>query len=191
MFDKEKVRNINSARGPDKESHLLYSPNIVLYKPKSRTQIFHDVKQYDTRFNDLIQQIYNENLSLEYLIEKDNQLLQSGYEGEQRAILGGRCMDAVVLQKVGADHLFKVVPQICIPMTVPVKFAILEAKKYHEIRNLFKQLDSFVSSPDKKVYNTEIDELRTKIQERLLILFRDNGSEIKNVIAKVLSVLNV
>lgn len=100
-------------------------------------------------------------------------------------------MDAVVLQQVSSDHLFKVVPQICIPMTVPVKFAILEAKKYHEIRNLFKQLDSFVGSPDKKVYNAEIDDLRAKIQERLLILFRDNGSEIKNVIAKVLSVLNV
>ena len=47
-------------------------------------------------------------------------------------------MDAVVLKSVSSDHLFKVVPQICIPMTVPVKFAILEAKKYHEIRNIFK-----------------------------------------------------
>ena len=77
MYDKDMARNpLNSARGPsDQESPKSALPQVSLYKPKSRTQIYHDVKQYDTRFNDLIQQIYNENLSLDHLIEKDNQLL--------------------------------------------------------------------------------------------------------------------
>jgi hypothetical protein len=62
-------------------------------------------------------------------------------------------MDALELQHISKLSLsegsplsyFKTVPQICIPMTIPVKFVIAQAAKYHSCRNLFKELDQYLN----------------------------------------------
>lgn len=85
------------------------------------------IEDYDQQFNDLIKNIYVENKSVNSLIYEQN-----NFENARQEILGLKCMEALELQHLSQASMknesplsfFKTVPQICIPMTVPVKFVI-------------------------------------------------------------------
>ena len=113
------------------------------------------IEQYDKLFNELIVQVYKQNQNIDELI-----LNQNDWEQARIEILGRRCMDAIELQHLsemsmneGSLSVFKTVPQLCIPMTLPVKFVIAQANKYHACRNLFKELDQYLNIAQKSVFS--------------------------------------
>lgn len=66
-------------------------------------------------------------------------------------------------------------------MTIPVKFAIAEGKRYHQIRNMFKELDQMTSC------NQAQEDLRLRIVDDLMQLFDQNSKSIDQVVMYIIS----
>jgi hypothetical protein len=121
------------------------------------------IELYDKLFNELIVQVYKQNQNIDKMIFDQNNWGQAKTE-----ILGRRCMDALELKHLselskneGQLTHFKTVAQICIPMTLPVKFVIAQSNKYHFCRNLFKELDQYLNIAQKTVFSdNKIESIR-------------------------------
>jgi hypothetical protein len=60
-------------------------------------------------------------------------------------------------------------------MTLPVKFVIAQAKKYHSCRNLFKELDQYLNIAQKSVYSdNKIESIRNQIHGFFSEIFEEN-----------------
>lgn len=80
----------------------------------------------------------------------------------------------------GPLSAFKTVPQLCIPMTLPVKFVIAQANKYHACRNLFKELDQYLNIAQKSVFSdNKIQLIRQQISGFFLGVFEENKASIQ------------
>ena len=75
-------------------------------------------------------------------------------------------------------------PSVIIPMTIPVKFAIAEGKRYHQIRNMFKELDSMTEC------NKAQEDLRVRTVDELMQLFDQNCKSIEQVVMYIISNLS-
>lgn len=74
-----------------------------------------------------------------------------------------------------------IAPCVIIPMTIPVKFAIAEGKRYHKIRNMFKELDQM------NVADAAHEKLRKQTVEDLIELFDQNSKSIEQVVMYIVS----
>lgn len=86
-------------------------------------------------------------------------------------ILGQRAWDHYQLKNVQqmSPFEFSLAPSVIIPMTIPVKFAIAEGKRYHQIRNMFKKLDQMTESDQAQ------EDLRARTVDDLMQLFDQNA----------------
>lgn len=82
-------------------------------------------------------------------------------------VLGHKAWDHYQLKVVQqtCPFEFRMAPSVIIPMTIPVKFAIAEGPRYHQIRNMFKELDSMTTK------SQEQEKLRLRIVKDLMKLF--------------------
>ena len=60
-------------------------------------------------------------------------------------------------------------------MTLPVKFVIGQAQKYHSCRNLFKELDQYLNIAQKSQFSdNKIESIRKQIMGFFLNVFEEN-----------------
>lgn len=82
------------------------------------------LKRFDNRFNHLIKEIYMENKDVFQLLYEANSLkFEATPDSDKPLIIGQRCLVAQQVQRMNTK-LFKVPSQFCIPMTIPISFAI-------------------------------------------------------------------
>lgn len=76
-------------------------------------------------------------------------------------------------------------------MTLPVKFVIAQAKKYHFCRNLFQELDQYLNIAQKSVFSdNKIESIRQKIYGFFLDIFEENQPSLqylRSIIEKTFS----
>ena len=99
--------------------------------------------KYDQWFNDFIKRIYSQNQTID-------QLMINQYPDTSPCldVIGRKCQKQYDLLEISKElKSFKVPDIMCIPMTVPIKFVVQEAKIYHEVRNLFREMDFILEAP--------------------------------------------
>ena len=79
---------------------------------------------------------------------------------------------------------FTLAPSVIIPMTIPVKFAIAEGKRYHQIRGMFKQLDQMTT------YSQDTENLRLKIVSDLEQLIDQNSQSVEQIVMYIITTLS-
>ena len=114
--------------------------------------------------------MYSEPLDIAQMIKTQNEEATLN-----RDIIGYKSADSLHLGFLSKKSgLFSTVDQICIPMTIPIKFVVQEASIYHEIRNLYKQLDMTRESSSR-------EDLRLQILDKLIEIFDQNLSSIQQI----------
>lgn len=71
--------------------------------------------------------------------------IKSNQFGQENLIdnVGTKCFHYFKLKHIQYEEgLFDLPPSVCVPMTVPVHFAIKEAAIYKRIKSIFKQIDN-------------------------------------------------
>ena len=91
-----------------------------------------------------------------------------------RDIIGYKSADSLHLGflSLHSGGIFTCVDQLCIPMTIPIKFVVDHASTYHQVRNLYRKLDETMNIEAR-------EDLRIKIQDKLLSIFDENEGQIK------------
>jgi|TARA_B110000285_G_scaffold223284_1_gene278565 hypothetical protein len=70
------------------------------------------------------------------------------------------CLNSLKLKQIQEKNpgVFDMPKSICIPMTIPVHFAIKEAGIYKKMKSMFKQIDA-LSSQDSQIGKEVLDSL--------------------------------
>ena len=104
------------------------------------------MKEQQVNFNKLMKEIFEKNESIIHKIDSSNKFDLENEDSHLQKVntIGTSCFNTLRLKQIQEKNptVFDVPKSICIPMTIPVHFAIKEAGIYKRLKSMFKQIDA-------------------------------------------------
>jgi|TARA_B110000285_G_C14803945_1_gene458806 hypothetical protein len=112
-------------------SFLLVPNGSTMLKPSSDAYDKEKIGKMDSRVNNLMVEVYEQNKEVLDLLSEAN------VGKPEDIIIGRKCQNQLDL-KAACAGIADLPHSMNIPVTIPIKFGVLEAQKYLEIKKLFR-----------------------------------------------------